>query len=254
MLLVMDIGNSNTLWGVYDGERLLHHWRSETRASRTTDEWGLQLAGFFHLAGLRMQDISGAAVANVVPPTSHAVETLCRRYLECTPLVVTVQTAGMPIRYPRPDEVGADRLVDCVAAYRKYPQALIVVDFGTATTFDYVDAEGAYWGGPIAPGLGIANEVLFEQTSKLPSVPIRRTEQLIPRTTVEAIQSGVFHGYVGLVDHLVASLSREVKTNPLVVATGGFAGQVAQASQTIKIVERFLTLDGLRILWNTHQK
>lgn len=248
MLLVIDVGNSNTVWGVYEGERLLHHWRSETRTSRTTDEWGLQLMGFFQLAGLRAQDVQGVAISNVVPPTAHAVETMCRRYLDCTPLVVTAQSAGMPIRYPRPDEVGADRLVDCVAAYRKYPQALIVVDFGTATTLDYVDAEGAYWGGPIAPGLGIANDALFAQTSKLPSVPIRRTEQLLPRTTVEAIQSGVFHGYVGLVDHLVQSLAKEVKTNPLVVATGGFAGQVAQASQTIKIVERFLTLDGLRVI------
>lgn len=253
MLLVMDIGNTNTVLGVYDGERLLHHWRCETRAERTTDEWGLQVVGFFHLAGLRPQEIKGVAISNVVPPTSHAVDAMCHRYLNCTPLVVSAQTAGIPMRYPHPDEVGADRLVDCVAAYRKYPQALIVVDFGTATTLDYVDADGAYWGGPIAPGLGIANDALFAQTSKLPSVPILRTEQLLPRTTVEAIQSGVFHGYVGLVDHLVQSLSKEVKTNPLVVATGGFAGQVAQASQTIKIVERFLTLEGLRLIWQ-HQK
>ncbi len=253
MLLVMDVGNTNTVLGVYDGERLLHHWRCETRAERTTDEWGLQVVGFFHLAGLRPQDIKGVAISNVVPPTSHSVETMVRRYLKCTPLIVTAQTAGIPIRYPRPDEVGADRLVDCVAAYRKYPQALIVVDFGTATTLDYVDAEGAYWGGPIAPGLGIANDALFSQTSKLPSVPIRRTERLLPQTTVEAIQSGVFHGYVGLVDHLVQTLSKEVKTSPLVVATGGFASQVSQSSQTIKIVERFLTLEGLRVIWENQK-
>jgi len=250
MLLVIDVGNTNTVLGLYQGEELLRSWRVTTDKSRTVDEYAMLIHDLFRHAELDFCRIDDVIVSCVVPPMLTTVEGLCRDYFKRKPLVVGpgIKT-GMPILYDNPREVGADRIVNAVAAFEKYKRNLIVVDFGTATTFDYVSAQGEYLGGAIAPGVGISFEALFQRASRLPRVEFSRPPQIIAKNTVHSMQAGIFYGYVGLVDGIVARMKQEAREEPLVVATGGLAGQIAPAAQSIDEVDSNLTLEGLRILY-----
>jgi type III pantothenate kinase len=250
MLLAIDIGNTNTVLGLYRGEELVRSWRLQTDRGRTADEWAVAVHGLFSMTGLNIQDVRGAVIASVVPPVQLAIEQLCRDRFKCEPCVVGPGfSAGMPIRYEDPQAVGADRIVNAVAAYARKRRSLIVVDFGTATTFDAVSAQGEYLGGAIAPGLGISAEALWQRASKLPRVEIACPPASIAKNTTHSMQAGLFFGYVGLVDGLVERMKRELGDAPVVLATGGLAGLVAPHSATIDEVDPGLTLEGLRIIF-----
>jgi type III pantothenate kinase len=248
MFLAMDVGNTQTVLGVYDGTRLLQHWRLQTHSSRTADEYGVLVRNL--LATASNPPITGIAVSCVVPPMTPMIEELCRKYLDRTALVIGpgIRT-GMPILYDKPQEVGADRIVNAIAAYERTRDTTIVVDFGTATTFDYVSDKGEYVGGIIAPGLGIASDALFARAAKLYPVELAKPKHVVGRNTVHAIQSGLVYGYVSMVDGLVARIKKENKVKARVIATGGFAPLLAPESESIEEVDEFLTLDGLRLIY-----
>lgn len=250
MLLVIDVGNTNTVVGLYEGQTLAHNWRITTDKGRTGDEYAMLLHELLRLANVSFDRIEDVIVSSVVPPTLHAIETLCSKYVGRLPYVVGpgIKT-GMPILYENPREVGADRIVNAVAAFARWQRSLIVVDFGTATTFDYVTAKGQYQGGAIAPGLKISADALFEKASKLPRVEVSKPPFVVAKNTVNSIQSGLFFGYVGLVDGIVERMKKETRDDPLVVATGGLATLIANETQTINEVDPDLTLEGLRILY-----
>lgn len=247
MLLTIDIGNTSTAIGVYKGQELLSHWRTETKKKSTADEYALTFQKFFEMGGYNFSEVSGIAVSNVVPSVQHAITSMSKRYFNIEPLCVDHQNAGIKIEYPNPSEIGSDRLVNAVAAFKKYGGGVIVIDFGTATTFDYVDSEGAYCGGMITPGIAISNEALYQWTSKLPRVDIIKTDSVIAKSTTQAIQSGVYHGYVGMVKHLIEKMRAEAGKINKVVATGGLASLVV--SELDISVDKYLTLEGLRIIY-----
>ncbi|HMN02135.1 MULTISPECIES: type III pantothenate kinase [Geobacter] len=255
MLLVIDVGNTNIVLGIYDGERLVRDWRLSTDKARTADEYGILINELFRLAGLGLDQIRAVIISSVVPPLTGVLERLSLGYFGMRPLVVGpgIRT-GMPIQYDNPREVGADRIVNAVAGYEKYRTSLIIVDFGTATTFDYVNRKGEYCGGAIAPGLVISTEALFQRASKLPRVDIVRPPVIIARNTVNSMQAGIYYGYVGLVDEIVTRMKAESKDAPRVVATGGLASLLAPESKTIDAVEEYLTLEGLRILYERNRE
>lgn len=250
MLLVIDVGNTNTVLGLYRGEDLVQNWRITTDKTRTVDEYAMLIHELLRLADISMSDIEDVIISSVVPPTKDALEGLCLKYFKRAPYLIGpgIKT-GMPIHYDNPREVGADRIVNAVGAYEKRRCSLIIVDFGTATTFDLVSARGEYQGGAIAPGLNISAEALFQRASKLPRVEFSRPPHVIAKNTVNSIQAGLFFGYVGLVDGIVGRMRQETREDPLVVATGGLAKVIAPASQTIQEIEPFLTLEGLRTLY-----
>jgi type III pantothenate kinase len=254
MLLTIDIGNTNITLGAYDGERLAAHWRIATVQERMPDEYGLILLGLFDHVGLRVEQIQGVAVASVVPALTNTFRELSQDYLRQEALVVDAGVrTGVRVRVDNPREVGADRVVNCAAVHHKYGGPACVVDFGTATTFDAVSREGDYLGGAIAPGIGIASEALFARGARLYRVEIAPPEKAVGNNTMLALQSGIFYGYVGLVEGLVTRFRRELGDDMLVIATGGLAEAVARETPLIQHIDPWLTLDGLRIVWGMNR-
>jgi type III pantothenate kinase len=254
MLLAIDIGNTNITLGLYQDEELGSRWRLATNHERMPDEYALQFLGLLSHAGCTPEDLIGISLASVVPPLTGKIIEACRRYLLQEPFVVDAGIkTGVRVRYDDPRAVGADRIVDAVAVQRLYGGPACVVDFGTGTTFDAISKEGDYLGGAIAPGIGIASEALFIRTAKLPRVDVQRPPSVIGRNTVHSMQSGLLFGYVSLVEGMVARFQKELGPDMKVIATGGFAEVIAAETQVIDIIAPWLTLDGLRILWELNK-
>lgn len=254
MLLVIDIGNSNIVFGLYEGEELRHHWRVATDRNKTEDEYGMLIKSLCDTVGLALRQVSGVIISSVVPPLNFTIERMCEKYLQQKALLVGpgIKT-GLNIKYEYPREVGTDRIVNAVAAIHHYGAPLIVVDFGTATTFCYIDERGQYWGGAIAPGIGISTEALVSRAAKLPRIEIAKPSNVVGRNTIAAMQSGIYYGFVGQVEGIVRRITAEYDTNPTVVATGGLASLVANETECIHIVDPDLTLKGLRLIFQRNQ-
>ena len=266
MLLVVDVGNTNTVLGVFARdadahiagenneapryERLAANWRVATRQGSTVDEYGVLFRNLFSMASLEPSGIHGIVISSVVPPLDPVLRQVCEQYFNAKPLFIEpgVRT-GMPVHYENPAEVGADRIVNAVAAFEKYGGPCVIVDFGTATTFDCVSAKGEYLGGVICPGIGISADALFQRTARLPRVEIRKPPRVIGTNTVGSLQSGLYYGYLGLVDGILELLLKELGAETNVLATGGLAAMIGTGSTYVKTVDEFLTLDGLRIIW-----
>lgn len=255
MLLAIDIGNSNIVLGVFDGERLTESWRLVTMRDRTADELGILITHLFERSRIDLAHVDGIILSSVVPPLTGTMEEMCERYFEKRPLTVDPANTGMPVLYHPPTDVGADRVVNGVAAYETFGRAtstpVIVVDFGTATTFDAISRAGEYLGGVICPGIGISADALFQRAARLPRVDVRKPPSVIGQTTVTSMQSGLFFGYVSLVDGIVARMRAELEAGDraLCVATGGMADVLAAETTAIQRVEKDLTLQGLRMIW-----
>jgi type III pantothenate kinase len=254
MLLTIDIGNTNITFGLYQGETLGPRWRIRTIHEKMPDEYGVLIDQLFRHQGYRPDQVTGAVIASVVPPLTPIFTQACQTYVGHTPLIVDAGVrTGVRIRYDNPREVGADRVVDAAAVRAVYGTPACVVDFGTATTFDAVSAEGDYLGGAIAPGIGIAAQALFERTAKLPRVELTRPPSAIGRNTPHSMQSGLLFGYVGLVEGMVVRFRDELGPDMKVIATGGLAPLIAAETEVIDFVDPWLTLEGLRLIWGLNQ-
>jgi type III pantothenate kinase len=254
LLLTIDVGNTNTVLGLHEGTEIRAHWRLTTRREQTADEYGILVRNLFGTQGVTPSQILGVALASVVPPLTSVLVTLSRQYLGHEPLVVEpgVRT-GMPILYEPPGDVGADRIVNGVAAFAAYGGPVIVVDFGTATTFDVVTKKGEYLGGVICTGVGVSAEALFQRAARLPRVDIRNPGKVIGRSTVGSMQSGLYFGYASMVEGILARIKAELQEPARVVATGGLAETLAADIPSIEAVDPVLTLTGLRLIWERNR-
>src|ERR1017187_5271666 len=264
MLLVLDVGNTNPVLGVFQLKpdapgagnhgKLIAHRRVSTAKTQTVDEYGVLFRNLFAMNGLEVSAVQGTVISSVVPPLDTTLREVCERYFQIKPLFIEpgVKT-GMPVHYDNPAEVGADRIVNGVAAFEKYGGPCIIVDFGTATTFDAVSAKGEYLGGVIAPGIGISADALFERTARLPRVDIRKPPRVLATNTVNSLQSGLYYGYLGLIDGILERLIAELGENVNIVATGGLAPLMGGGSKYIREINDLLTLEGLRIIYERNQ-
>ncbi len=250
MLLCIDVGNTNTVVGVYEGDDLVAHWRFSTDHGRMPDEYGMLLLNMLHHAEIATERIAGVAISSVVPPVTEMLAEMVSEYLKVTPLIVgTGVKTGVAVRYDPPREVGADRIVNAAAAYRLYGGPACVVDFGTGTTFDALSRKGEYLGGAIAPGIRVAAEALFQRTAKLPRIDLVAPEKAIGANTLDAMRSGILFGYVGLVEGMIARFREELGEDMRVIATGGLAEVIAAQTRVIQVVDPWLTLEGLRMIY-----
>ena len=258
MLLVMDVGNTNIVFGLFNGKKLILDWRFSTDKDRTSDEYGLLFDQIFRYNNIDVNDIEDVIISSVVPTLMHTLPAASIKYFKKEPMVIGpgIKT-GMNIKYDNPKEVGADRIVNAVAAFDKYGGPIIIVDFGTANTFCFVNKEGDYCGGVITPGIKISSEALFMRTAKLPKVELIKPKKIIGKNTVNSIQSGLVYGYIGMVDYIIEKMMQEMNVSEseiTVIATGGFSNLIASESKYINIIDKLLTLDGLRIIYERNKE
>ncbi|AZV61847.1 type III pantothenate kinase [Peribacillus castrilensis] len=255
MIFVLDVGNTNTVLGVYDEDILKYHWRIETNRHKTEDEYGMIIKSLLQHESLTFDQFDGIIISSVVPPIMFALERMCKKYFGIKPLIVGpgIKT-GLNIKYENPREVGADRIVNAVAGIQEYGSPLIIVDFGTATTYCYINEDKQYMGGAIAPGINISTEALYSKAAKLPRIEISRPEGIIGKNTVSAMQAGILYGYVGQVEGIVNRIKAQSNLEPTVIATGGLATLIANESTVIDVVEPFLTLKGLQLIYKRNRE
>lgn len=250
MLLALDVGNTNITVGVYEGSVLRTRWRLRTVRDQTADEWGILLRNLFDLAQLDQAQVDGLIIASVVPPLDASLAWMAKRYFQLDAVFVTSETdTGIAIRYDNPREVGADRIVNAVAAFHKYGGPVVVVDLGTAITFDVVSAQGEYLGGVICPGIGVSVEALVARTARLPQVDFRKPGGIIGKTTVASMQAGLYYGAIGMIDSIAERLEQEMGAGTRTVATGGQAPMIVKDSRYLRLVDEDITLEGLRLIW-----
>jgi type III pantothenate kinase len=250
LIFVLDVGNTNIVLGVYENNKLKRHWKVGTDRNKTEDEFGMLVKNLFSDSDIHLKDIDGVIISSVVPPIMFALESMCQKYFHIKPLIVGpgIKT-GLNIKSDNPREVGADRIVNAVAGIHFYGAPLVIVDFGTATTYCYIDENYQYLGGIIAPGIKISTEALYTKASKLPRIEIAKPKNIVGKNTVDAMQSGIFYGYVGQVEGIVGRIKKQYDSNVKVVATGGLANLIAEECKVIDKVDPFLTLEGLNLIY-----
>ncbi len=250
MVLVIDVGNTNLVLGLYEGSTLKHHWKMATSREKTGDEWAMSIKTLFDFAQCSFSAVKGIIIASVVPTIMYDLEQMCKKYFQLKPMIIGpgIKT-GLNIKYDNPKEVGADRIVNAVAATSLYKGPLIIVDFGTAITYCYINEKHEYIGGAIAPGMSISTEALYTHASKLPRIELIKPPNIIGKNTVHAMQAGIFYGFVGQVDGVVERIKAQFNSSPTVIATGGLAPLIAPESKLIDVVEPYLTLKGLQIIY-----